>query len=182
MTLHYTHIPPGTPKKVVPERLRSWDDASPYYENRPLRKPRGTARLPLLKKAVTYQNVPQVTGITVAAIIREAPENSAYLHVAGMVLQAMTGIKATVHIAKKSLAASRVNFNQRVGKPIALSVKIEGEGMWHFLSTLVEVVGPGIKDWKGMRGSSGDGNGNLGLGLPNEVVGSWPEVEVNYDS
>ncbi|MCJ1386863.1 hypothetical protein MMC17_009991, partial [Xylographa soralifera] len=181
MTLRYTHIPPGTPRLPPPQRLRAWDDSSPYYANRPLRKPRGSAHLPLLAVPITYRTVPAVARITVAAIVREAADNSAYLHVAGMVLQAMTGRRAEVHFARKSQIVGRATFNQKAGKPIAVSVTVEGEAMWYLLGTLVEVVGPGIKEWRGLKGSSGDGAGNLGLGLSAEVVGAWPEVEVNYD-
>lgn len=99
-----------------------------------------------------------------------------------MVLQAMTGVRARVSLAKKNKMAGRGMFNQRAGKPISVTCAMQGEGMWHFLSTLVEVVGPGIKEWKGLRGSSGDGSGNLGVGFGKEVVGAWPEVGVNYDA
>ncbi|MCJ1476934.1 hypothetical protein MMC13_005603 [Lambiella insularis] len=182
MTLFYTHLPPGTSRPPTPQRLRSWDASSPYYANRPLRPPRGSPQLPLLAKPVTYRTVPSLARISINAIVREAADDSAYLHVAGMVLQAMTGQKARVHIARKSQAAGRVHFNQREGRPIALSVGVEGEAMWGLFGTLVEVVGPRIKEWKGLRGRSGDGAGNLGLGLGAEVVGIWPEVEVNYDA
>ncbi|MCJ1388329.1 hypothetical protein MMC18_001175 [Xylographa bjoerkii] len=182
MTLQYTHIPPGTPRLPAPQRLRTWDSTSPYYAGRPLRKPRGSMHLPLLAVPITYRTVPTVSRITVAAIVREAADDSAYLHVAGMVLQAMTGRRAGVHIAKKSQVVGRASFTQREGKPIAVSVSVEGEAMWHLLGTLVELVGPGIKEWRGLRGSSGDGAGNLGLGLSPDVVGAWPEVEVNYDA
>ena len=181
MTLRYTHIPPATPRPATPQRLRAWDASSPYYANRPLRPPRGAPHLPLLAAPITYRNVPAVTRLTVSAVVREAADNSAYLHVAGMVLQAMTGTRAEVHFARKSQVAGRATFSQKAGKPIAVSVRVEGEAMWHLLGTLVEVVGPGIKEWRGMRGSSGDGAGNLGCGLSAEVVGAWPEVEVNYD-
>lgn len=99
-----------------------------------------------------------------------------------MVLQAMTGQRAVVHFARKSQARGRVSFNQKEGAPIAVSVRMEGEAMWGFLGTLVEMVGPGIKEWRGLRGSSGDGSGNLGLALARDTVGKWPEIEINYDA
>lgn len=100
-----------------------------------------------------------------------------------MVLQAITTQRATVHIAKRSLSAGqRISFTQKAGKPIAVGTSLEGEAMWHFLSTLTSIVLPKIKDWKGVKGNSGDRSGNLGIGLSPEVVGGWPEVEVNYDA
>ena len=110
--------------------------------------------------------------------MRDATSDSAYLHVAGMVLQAITGVRCTVHRAKKSVA----NFNLTRGKAIGVSCELQGEGMWHFLSQCVDVVMPRIKDWSGVSGGSGDGSGNIGWGFGGEVVGRWPEVEVNYDS
>jgi large subunit ribosomal protein L5 len=54
--------------------------------------------------------------------------------------------------------------------------------MYHFLAKLVDIVMPRIKDWNGVRATTGDSSGNLTLGLDPEVVGGFPEVEVNYDS
>ena len=54
--------------------------------------------------------------------------------------------------------------------------------MYHFVSKVVDVVMPRIKDFRGMKGSSGDSSGNLAFGLKEEEVALFPEVEVNYDS
>lgn len=100
-----------------------------------------------------------------------------------MALQAISGVRATVYMARKSFTAGhRTPHTQRAGKPIAIGVTLEREDMWHFLSTLIDRVLPRVKDWKGIRGSSGDGSGNLGLGLAPDVVGGWPELEINYDA
>lgn len=114
--------------------------------------------------------------------MKGATENSAFLHVAGMALQAITSVRAHVHMAKRSFNESQLGYSQRAGKPIALSCTITGEDKYHFLSQLVEIVLPRIKDWKGMSGASGDLSGNMALGLPQEVVGTWPEIAVNYDA
>ena len=183
MVLSYQHRPPGTPVPEPGPRLRPWDDSSPYHINRPLRGPRGRAHLPLLKKPITFRNVPELSEITLSILVKEAQEDSAFLHVAGMILQAITTQRATVNLAKVSSAAGqRAAFAQRTGKAIAVSTRLKGEAMWHFLSTLETVVLPKLKEWKGMAGKSGDGSGNLQLGLSAETVGSWPEVAINYDS
>lgn len=54
--------------------------------------------------------------------------------------------------------------------------------MYHFLSKLIDVVLPRIKDWNGIRATTGDSSGNLTFGLEPSVVGTFPEVEVNYDA
>lgn len=112
------------------------------------------------------------------SFLREAGSDSAYLHVAGMVMQAITNIRATVFDAKHNI----VNFNLRKGKPCAVGVELRGEDMYHFLAKVVEVVMPRIKDYRGVSGKSGDSSGNIGWGFAPEVVGSFPEVEVNYDA
>ena len=115
-------------------------------------------------------------------MIKQAAEDSAYLHVAGMALQAITGVRANVHIARRAFTVNRTGFNQRKGKPIAVSCDLRGEMMYEFLAKVIEVVAPGVKEWKGVKGSSGDGSGNLGFGFRPETVGSFPEIAVNYDS
>lgn len=54
--------------------------------------------------------------------------------------------------------------------------------MWYFLSKMVDLVMPRIKDYKGVSGTSGDSSGNLTWGLSAEVVGLFPEIMVNYDA
>ena len=116
--------------------------------------------------------------IVVHSFVREAATDSAYLHVAGMVLQAITNVRCKVYVAKQSI----VNFNLRKGKAMAVKCELTGEDAWHFLNKVTELVMPRIKDYKGVSGASGDGNGNLAWGFEREVVGTFPEVEVNYDA
>lgn len=99
-----------------------------------------------------------------------------------MALQAITGVRAVVHNAKKTIPEMRGHRPQRQGKPISLSVDLEDEAMYDFLAKVVEVVLPGIKDWRGVGGNSGDGSGNLAFTLDREVVGAFPEIEINYDA
>ena len=112
------------------------------------------------------------------SFLREAGSDRSYLQVAGMVLQAITNVRAKIFRAKQSIA----NFSLRKGNPCAVGVELRGEDMYNFLAKLVEVVMPRIKDYKGVSGGSGDGSGNLNWGYGPEVVGGFPEVEVNYDA
>ena len=99
-----------------------------------------------------------------------------------MVIQALTAQRATVHIAKRSFTVGqRTTFTQKANKAISVSASIQGEQMWHFMSTLVSVMLPRVKDWRGMKARAGDRSGNLQIGLTPETVGLWPEVAVNYD-
>lgn len=177
MTLAYEHFPPGFEAPKKGERLRSWAGDSPYYKNRPLRGPRGGDVLRLLRKPITFRNVPRLEGISVHSFVKGAIEDSAHLHVASMILQAITNVRAEAHMVKKSVAG----FGIRAGQHLSVTCDLEGEDMYHFLSKLVDVVMPKIKDWRGVKGSSGDSSGNIAVGLAGEEVALFPEVEVNYD-
>jgi large subunit ribosomal protein L5 len=121
-----------------------------------------------------------VEGITVHTYVREViRQGSAPLHVAGMVLQAITNVRVQTH---KSRAAEST-WGVVPGKyTIAATAFLKGEDMYHFLGKLVNVVLPRIKDWQGVQATTGDGSGNLSFGLDPEVVGGFPEIEINYDS
>ncbi|KAK5129788.1 hypothetical protein LTR08_002808 [Meristemomyces frigidus] len=177
MTMTYTHFPPGTEPHKKGDRLRSWVGNSPYYKNRPLRGPRGGDVLKLLRKPITFRNVPRLERVTIHTMVKEAINDSAPLHVAGMVLQAISSVRAEAHKTKKNVAG----FGIRVGQYLSLTCELEGENMYHFLSKCVDMVMPRIKDFKGVKGSSGDSSGHLHFGLTAEDVALFPEVEVNYD-
>lgn len=95
-----------------------------------------------------------------------------------MALQAITNVRCKIFKAKKSIVA----FGTTKGKAMGLGCELRGEDMWCFLSKVVDVVMPRIKEFKGVSGGSGDGNGNLGWGFGSDVVGMFPEIEINYDS
>ncbi|KAH0537376.1 hypothetical protein FGG08_005818 [Glutinoglossum americanum] len=177
LTLAYSHLPPGFVPPPKAPRLRTWDDSSPYHKNRPARGPRGGDVLRLLKRPTNFHNITKLEKVTIHTMVKGAMEDSAHLHVAGMVVQAITSIRATSCKAKESVAG----FGLRGGKYTSVKAEIVGESMYHFLSRLVDVVLPRIKDWKGAKGSSGDSSGNISFGLTPEAVGLFPEVEVNYD-
>jgi large subunit ribosomal protein L5 len=175
MTLTYTHLPPGfkPPKRDIKQRLREWDDSSPYHKNRPLRGPRGGDTLRLLNKPRTFRNVPELTAITVHSMVKGALQDSGYLAVAGMVVQSVTGARTEVCFAKKSVAP----FDLRAGRAIGVKVTIKKELAWRFMSNLVDVVMPKIKEYRGVKGTSGDSSGNISFGFTPEQVSLFPEIE-----
>ena len=95
-----------------------------------------------------------------------------------MVLQAITNVRAQTHDAKMSI----VNFGLKKGQACALTSEMTGEDMWCFLSKMVDLVMPRIKDYKGVSGKTGDSSGNLTWGMTSEAVGMFPEIMVNYDA
>ncbi|KAI9714802.1 MAG: hypothetical protein M1820_000091 [Bogoriella megaspora] len=178
LTLSYQHLPPGYQPPPSAPRLRSWDASSPYHKNRPLRGPRGHEVLPLLWKPITPHNIPRLDRVTVHSFVSAAMDNPGALHVARMVVQAITNVRTRTFEAKKSVA----NWGLRGGKEVSVTAELYGEDMWDFVGKLVDVVMPRIKDWRGVKGSSGDSSGNLSLGLGPGDVQLFPEVEVNYDA
>ncbi len=177
MTMTYAHYPPGFVAPQKAERLRSWVGDNPYYKNRPRRGPRGGQVLRLLRNPITFRNVPKLNRVTVHTMVKGAIEDSAHLHIAGMIMQAITGCRAVAHATKTSVAG----FGVREGQYLSVTCELEGEEMYHFLSKVVDVVMPKMKDFKGVKGSTGDNSGNLMFGMTQEEVALFPEVEVNYD-
>lgn len=177
MTLTYNHMPPGYRPPPKAPRLRPWEGDSPYFKNRPLRGPRGGDVLRLLRKPISFRNIPKLERVTVHVFVKGATQGSAHLHAAGMALQAITSVRATTCKAKTSVA----RWGLQAGKFIAVTAELRDETMYHFLSRCVDIVLPRIKDWPGVKGSSGDSSGNITFGLSPDAVKFFPEIEVNYD-
>ncbi|KAL1641608.1 54S ribosomal protein L7, mitochondrial [Diplodia intermedia] len=177
MTVAYHHHPPGYRAPPKSQRLREWIGDSPYFKNRPLRGPRGGDTLRLLRRPITFRNIPKLAGITVHTMVSKASEDSAHLHVAGMVVQAITGVRTTAFKAKHGVA----QWGLREGKFVSVKAELTGEAMYDFLGKTIDLILPRIKEWKGAKGSSGDSSGNIAFGLPADAVAMYPEIEVNYD-
>lgn len=149
MALNYVHKPPGTITKPRADRLRTWDDSSPYHKGRPKRGPRGPGEvLRVVEKDIDWTNIPKITEVTVHSMVKGAIDDSAHLHIAGMLLQAVTGVQPTVHKAKKSVA----QFGIREDMPIALTCTMRNAQAYEFLDKCVNLVFPRIKDWPGIKG------------------------------
>lgn len=95
-----------------------------------------------------------------------------------MITQAVSGVRAVAHKARHSV----MGWGLREGKYVSVTSDMEREDAQHFVAKLVDVVLPRIKEWKGVPGSSGDGTGNISLGLTPQQVAFFPEIEVNYDA
>ncbi|RAL10044.1 mitochondrial 54S ribosomal protein uL5m [Aspergillus homomorphus CBS 101889] len=178
LSLLYVHNPPGFKPPVKAPRLRSWDDSSPYHKNRPLRGPRGGDVLRLLRKPIDFNNVPKLERITIHSYVNMATESSSWIHTAGIAVQAISNVRVQTYKSK----ASVVKWGIAPGRDtVACKAELSGENMLHFFGKLVDIVMPRIKDWRGIKGSSGDSSGNITFGLDPEAVALFPEIEVNYD-
>jgi len=149
MTLTYIHKPPGTVAVPKADRLRTWDDSSPYHKGRPKRGPRGPGEtLRLIEKDINWRNIPKIEEVTVHTMAKKAIEDSAYLHVAGMLLQSVTGVRPTVHKARHDVS----QFGIRVSMPVSLTCNMRGEQAYDFVDRCINLVFPRIKDWEGIKG------------------------------
>ena len=130
--------------------------------------------LPWLQKEMGYANrmaAPRLVKIVLNMGIGEAITNIKALDAAVAELGQITGQKAIVTRAKKSIA----NFKLRKNMPIGASVTLRGERMYEFLDRLVNIVLPRVRDFKGLSSKSFDGRGNYTLGLRDQLV--FPEVD-----
>ena len=151
MALTYVHKPPGTVTLPKSDRLRTWDDSSPYHKGRPKRGPRGPGEvLRILEKDINWRNIPKIEEVTVHTMVKGAIIDSAHLHVAGIMLQAITGVRPTVHKVRHSVA----QFGIREGMPISLTCNMRGDQAYEFVDKCVNLVFPKIKDWPGVKGRS----------------------------
>jgi large subunit ribosomal protein L5 len=119
-----------------------------------------------------YQ-VPTVEKVVINMGLGEAITNNKVLELAVDEIQSITGQKAVVTKAKKSIS----NFKLREGMPIGAMVTLRRARMWEFLDRLISVALPRTRDFKGVSDKAFDGRGNYTLGLKEQII--FPEIE--YD-
>jgi len=132
--------------------------------------------VPAMMKEFSYKNVmevPKVQKVVLNVGLGEAIQNIKLLDSAQKELSAITGQKAVMTKAKKSIAA----FKLRKGVPIGCKVTLRGSKMYEFLDRLISIALPRIRDFKGVSGRSFDGRGNYSLGLKEQFI--FPEID--YD-
>lgn len=131
----------------------------------------------LIERDFNWRDIPKIEEVTVHTMVKGAIEESAYLHVAGIMLQSITGTRPVVHRARQSVA----QFGIRAQMPISLTSTFKGDLAYDFVDKCINLVLPKIKNWRGVKGSSGDSSGNIGFGFKASGAIMFPEVEANYD-
>ncbi len=132
--------------------------------------------VPQLTKDFNYKSVmqvPKIEKIVVNMGLGEAIQNVKILDSASEELATITGQKAVITKAKKSIAS----FKLRQGMPIGCMVTLRKERMYEFLDRLVNVSLPRVRDFKGVSPKGFDGQGNYSLGIKEQLI--FPEI--NYD-
>ena len=121
----------------------------------------------------TKMQVPKLEKIVLNMGVGDALADQKYLDAAVKDLEAISGQKAIVTKAKKSIAG----FKLREGNKIGCKVTLRGEKMYIFLEKLITIALPRVRDFRGISKNSFDGRGNYTLGIKEQLV--FPEVE--YD-
>lgn len=131
---------------------------------------------PALMQKFHYKStmqIPRIEKVVVNVGCGEARDNAKMLDAVVRDLGVITGQKAIVTRAKKSVA----NFKVREGMPIGAKVTLRGNKMWEFLDRLFNVALPRVRDFRGISADSFDGRGNYALGVKEQLI--FPEIE--YD-
>src|SRR5687767_6877046 len=125
--------------------------------------------VPALQKEFGYSNVnavPKIDKVVVNMGLGEATQNAKIIDTGADELSRITGQKAAVRRAKKSIA----QFKVRQGMPIGAMVTLRGDRMYEFLDRLMNVSLPRVRDFRGVSPKGFDGRGNYTLGLRDQLL------------
>ncbi|PKN09881.1 MAG: 50S ribosomal protein L5 [Deltaproteobacteria bacterium HGW-Deltaproteobacteria-8] len=129
-----------------------------------------------LKKEFGYKSsmeIPKITKISLNIGLGEASQNPKLIDAAVEELTKLSGQKAVVTKAKKSIAA----FKLREGQPVGCRVTLRGERMWDFYDKLVSFALPRVRDFRGVPDRGFDGRGNFTMGIKEHTI--FFELEID---
>jgi large subunit ribosomal protein L5 len=133
------------------------------------------ARQEIMKKykLKNINMVPRLEKIVVNCCTKDAVANPKIVESIAADLGIITGQKAVIATARKSIAT----FKLRAGQPIGATVTLRGARMYEFLDRLVNISLPRVRDFRGVSPKGFDGKGNYTLGLREQII--FPEID--YD-
>jgi large subunit ribosomal protein L5 len=132
--------------------------------------------LPALMQQFGYQSImqaPKITKITLNMGVGGAVADKKVLQSAVSDMEKISGQKAVVTLARKSIAG----FKIRDDMPIGCKVTLRSDRMYEFLDRLINIAIPRIRDFRGMSPKSFDGRGNYTMGVKEQII--FPEID--YD-
>lgn len=121
----------------------------------------------------SVMQIPKLEKVVINVGCGEAKDNAKAIDAVIADLGLITGQKAVVCRAKKSVA----NFKLRTGMPIGAKVTLRGERMYEFIERLFSAALPRVRDFRGINPDSFDGRGNYAMGVKEQLI--FPEIE--YD-
>lgn len=119
----------------------------------------------------SVMEVPRITKITLNMGVGEALTDKKVLENAVADMEAISGQKAVITKARKSVAG----FKVREGWPIGCKVTLRSDRMYDFLDRLISISIPRIRDFRGLNPKSFDGQGNYSMGIKEQII--FPEIE-----
>lgn len=131
---------------------------------------------PALFKKFGYKStmqIPKIEKVVINIGLGEAKDNPKVIDAAAADLAKITGQKAMVTKAKKSVA----NFKIREGMNLGVKVTLRGEKMYEFIDRLFNIALPRVRDFRGINPNAFDGRGNYSLGIKEQLI--FPEID--YD-
>ena len=130
--------------------------------------------VPALRKEFGYTNVmavPKITKVVLNMGLGEGTQNAKIVDTGAEELTKVTGQRATIRKATKSIA----QFKLRKGLPIGAMVTLRGERMYEFVDRLISIALPRVRDFRGVSGRGFDGRGNYTMGLRDQLM--FPEID-----
>ena len=121
----------------------------------------------------SVMQIPKLEKVVINVACGEARDNPKVIEAIMGDIGKITGQKAVVCKAKKSVA----NFKLREGMPIGCKVTLRGARMYEFVDRLFNVAMPRVRDFRGISANGFDGRGNFSFGLKEQLM--FPEIE--YD-
>lgn len=121
----------------------------------------------------SVMQIPKLEKVIINVGCGEAKDNAKAIDAVIADLGRITGQKAVVCRAKKSVA----NFKLREGMPIGAKVTLRGDRMYEFIERLFSAALPRVRDFRGINPDSFDGRGNYAMGVKEQLI--FPEIE--YD-
>ena len=115
--------------------------------------------------------IPKIEKVVMNVGVGEAPKKAKLLTTLVDELGVITGQKAVVTRARRSIS----NFQLREGMPIGATVTLRRSRMYEFLDRLVSVAIPRVRDFRGLRTRSFDGRGNFSMGIREQII--FPEID-----
>ncbi len=118
----------------------------------------------------SVMQVPRLEKIVINSGIGDATNDTKLIDVAVNELQNITGQKPIKTKSKKAIATYKLREKQEIG----VKVTLHGETMWNFVEKLVNVALPRVRDFKGLKNTSFDGQGNYTIGIKEQII--FPEI------
>jgi large subunit ribosomal protein L5 len=131
--------------------------------------------VPKLIKELQLKNVmevPRVEKVVINMGLGEAIQNVKILESAVEEMSRITGQKAVITRAKRSIA----QFKLREDMPIGVMVTLRRDRAYEFLDRLINVALPRVRDFKGVSAKAFDGRGNYTLGIREQLI--FPEIDI----